>query len=300
MENILRIVAQPDNVAIVLMLVLVGFFSAAAFMLALQNDRKKASWIRGEGSPEEVAAFEEEKIHIWPYLARKEFLATILVTVLLLAWSIVLDAPLEQEANATLTPNPAKAPWYFVGLQEMLVYFDPWIAGVVLPSLIIFGLAAIPYLDTNPRGGGYYTWAERKAEIIVFCFGFLLWVGLIIVGTFMRGPGWIWFWPWEPWDPDKVVQATNVDLTEFFGVSSRSVGGSLIGGTVVLGYYLVGMLLPYRFLQRRRPEILLRAQSVRYVMVFFLLLTMLALPIKMLLRLTINLKYIWVTPWFSI
>ena len=300
MENIFRIIAQPDNVAIALMMVLVGFFVAASFILALQNDRQKSRWMRGEGLPEEMAVLEETKIQVWPYLARKEFLVAILVTVFLFAWSIVLDAPLEEQATSTLTPNPAKAPWYFVGLQEMLVYFDPWIAGVVLPGLIIFGLAAIPYLDTNPSGIGYYTWADRKAEIVVFCFGFFLWVGLIIVGTFMRGPGWMWFWPWEPWDPNKMVQATNIDLTEFLGISSRSVVGSLIGGTVVVGYYAVGMLLPYRYLQRRRPETLLRVGPVRYVLTFFLLLTMLALPIKMVLRLMINLKYIWVTPWFSV
>lgn len=300
MENILRIVVQPDNVAIVLMMVLVTFFSGVAFVLALQNDRKKARWAGGEGQPEEVAAFEEEKINVWPYLARKEFLATVLVTLLLLGWSVALDAPLEEHANPTLTPNPAKAPWYFVGLQEMLVYFDPWIAGVVLPGLIILGLMAIPYLDTNPRGCGYYSWTERKAEIMVFCFGFFLWVGLIVIGTFMRGPGWMWFWPWEAWDPNRSVQATNVDLTEFFGISSRSLPGSLIGAAVVLGYYAAGMLLPYRCLQRRCPERLLRVGRARYVMILLLLLTMLALPIMMALRLAINLKYVWVTPWFNV
>lgn len=300
MENILRIIAQPDNVAIVMMIVLVGFFTAVAFLLAVQNDRKKAAWLRGEGSPQEVAAYEEEKIHVWPYLARKEFLALVLVTVLLIAWSVLLDAPLEEQATPTLTPNPAKAPWYFVGLQEMLVYFDPWIAGVVLPTLIILGLMAIPYLDVNTDGKGYYTWAERKTEIVVFCFGFFLWVGLIIIGTFMRGPGWMWFWPWERWDPNKLIQATNVDLTEFFGIPSRSFVGSLLGGTVVVGYYAAGMLFPYRYWQRYRSERLARLGWARYITIMFLLLTMLALPIKMILRLTLNLKYFWVTPWFNV
>jgi hypothetical protein len=300
MENILRIISQPDNIAIVLLLLLVGFFSVAAFRLALQNDRQKKAWASGEGGPEEVVALEEEKIHTWPYLARKEFLVTVLVTVFLLAWSVALDAPLEEQANPTLTPNPAKAPWYFVGLQEMLVYFDPWIAGVMLPGLIIFGLMAIPYLDTNPQGRGYYSWAERKIEILVFGFGFFLWVGLILIGTFMRGPGWMWFWPWETWDPSKTVQAANVDLSEFFSIPSRSVLGSLIGGMAVSGYYVLGVLLPYLYVQRRSPEKLQRVGRVRYVMIFLLLLTMLALPIKMVLRLAINLKYFWVTPWFSI
>lgn len=300
MENFLRIIAQPDNVAIVLMMVLVCFFTIVSFVLAVQNDRQRAAWLRGEGSPQDVAAYQEEKIHVWPYLARKEFLVLVVVTVMLFAWSVLLDAPLEEQANPTLTPNPAKAPWYFVGLQEMLVYFDPWIAGVVLPSLIIFGLAAVPYLEINPQGRGYYTWAERRTEIVVFCFGFFLWVGLIIIGTFMRGPGWMWFWPWEQWDPNKVVQETNVDFSEFFSIPSRSFLGSLLGAAVVLGYYATGFLLPYRYWQRHRPERLARLGWTRYATIMFLLLTMLALPIKMILRLTLNLKYLWVTPWFNV
>ena len=98
--------------------------------------------------------------------------------------------------------NPAKAPWYFLGLQEMLVYFDPWIAGVVMPTLIVVGLMIIPYVDTNPLGSGYYTWKQRKFSILTFCFGFLfLWVLMVIVGTFIRGPGWMWFWPGQTVGP---------------------------------------------------------------------------------------------------
>ena len=87
------------------------------------------------------------------------------------------------------TPNPSKAPWYFLGLQEMLVYFDPWMAGVVLPSLIVVGLMAIPYIDFNKQGNGYYTIKQRKFAYIIFQFGFLeMWVTLIVLGTFLRGP----------------------------------------------------------------------------------------------------------------
>src|SRR5260370_3672074 len=93
------------------------------------------------------------------------------------AWSIAIDAPLEQPADPNKTPNPSKAPWYFLGLQEMLVYFDPWIAGVVLPSLIIVGLMVIPFIDFNPKRNGYYTLAVRTFAISTFLFCFLvLWV----------------------------------------------------------------------------------------------------------------------------
>ncbi|MBI2001357.1 MAG: cytochrome C, partial [candidate division NC10 bacterium] len=87
----------------------------------------------------------EDRVHVWPFLVRNEWICTLIVMVLLTVWSIVINAPLEEPANPANTPNPSKAPWYFLGLQEMLVYFDPWMAGVVLPSLIIIGLMLIPY-----------------------------------------------------------------------------------------------------------------------------------------------------------
>src|SRR5438876_10567608 len=104
-------------------------------------------------------------------------------------WSITLYAPLEEPSNPNLTMNPAKAPWYFLGLQDMLVYFDPWIAGVVMPTVIIIGLMVIPYIDNTPMGCGYYTWKQRKFSIATFLFGFIvLWVSMIIIGTFVRRP----------------------------------------------------------------------------------------------------------------
>src|SRR6266513_1683221 len=121
-----------------------------------------------------------DKVHTWPYLVRLEMLVGTFVMAFMTVWSIVVDAPLEEPANPTKTPNPSKAPWYFLGLQEILVYFDPWFAGVVLPSLIIVGLMVIPYVDINPKGNGYYTWSERKFAISPFLVGFIgLWVGMI-------------------------------------------------------------------------------------------------------------------------
>ena len=114
---------------------------------------------------------------VWPDLVYIELICMVLVTAGLIVWSLLLRAPLEEPANPVITPNPAKAPWYFLGLQEMLVFFDASIAGVTYPALIILGLCAIPYLDMNPRGNGYYTIAERKFAYVVFQFGFLqLWI----------------------------------------------------------------------------------------------------------------------------
>ena len=101
----------------------------------------------------------------------------------------------------------------------MLVYFDPWLAGVVFPSLIIVGLMAIPYIDTNPKGNGYFTFRERKVEITLFMFGFLiLWVLLVVLGTFLRGPNWNFFGPYEYWDLHKLLALNNVNLSEYFWV----------------------------------------------------------------------------------
>ncbi len=131
-----------------------------------------------------------EKLHTWPHLVAKEFLCGLLFLIVILLYSYYVDAPLRELANPGEPENPAKAPWYFLGLQEELVYFDPWFAGVVLPSLIIIGLMVIPYIDPNPKGNGYYTFGERKFAVTVFCFGFLLWYVLILITAGdLSGPG---------------------------------------------------------------------------------------------------------------
>jgi hypothetical protein len=239
-------------------------------------------------------------VHVWPFLLRVEFFAAIIVTVILMIWSITLNAPLEEPANPGLTMNPAKAPWYFVGLQEMLVYFDPWIAGVLMPGLIIVGLMAIPYIDTNPLGSGYYTWKQRRFAIATFLFGFvILWVAMIIIGTFIRGPGWQWFWPGQTWDPNRLIYEVNRDLPDIFGITSNW-GKGIFGAIVVAGYYLLGGGLVYALFRRRMAKDFRRMSLVQFSVMQFFLLTMLALPIKMLLRLLWHVKYVWITPWFNV
>jgi hypothetical protein len=247
------------------------------------------------------AAIVDDKIHTWPHLVRAEFLVALFAIVVLAIWSIVIDAPLEEPANPTRTPNPSKAPWYFLGLQEMLVYFDPWHAGVVLPSLIIVGLMMIPFIDINPKGNGYYTFKERKYEILTFFFGFhILWVSMIIIGTFFRGPGWNLFWPWERWDPHKVVAITNVDLPYLLGFRDYF-WSAVVGALCVLIYYGVGIAAFYYWVVwLKGKEFMERWGMVRFSITAFLLVTMLSLPAKMFLRLVFNVKYILVTPWLNI
>ena len=231
------------------------------------------------------------RIHTWPYLVRLEFLTAVIVMIVMTVWSITIDAPLEEPANPNKTPNPSKAPWYFLGLQEMLVYFDPWMAGVVLPTLIIVGLMIIPYVDTNPKGNGYYTVKERPFAFWTYMFGFVvLWIVLIFLGTFMRGPGWYFFWPGQFWDPHKTVALTNVNLPYLLGF--RSTMPSFLCGAALAGI-LFGwpvMLVP---LIRNRP-FFKQLGMVRYMIVGLLFSTMMSLPVKMMLRWFLNVKYIWV------
>src|SRR6266540_1477951 len=180
LHQLWTIVSTPDNVPIVLLLFVVPFYTWYALRQANANDRLIAQL---EADPALAKTHHRKvepwrpgwarEIHVWPYLLRIEFLAVIIVTVILYVWSITLNAPLEEPSNPNLTMNPSKAPWYFLGLQEMLVYFDPWIAGVVMPSLMIVGLMAFPYVDSNPLGVGYYTWRQRKVAIGAFLVGFI-------------------------------------------------------------------------------------------------------------------------------
>ncbi len=225
-----------------------------------------------------------EKIDVWPHLVSREFLAAVSASLVLVVWSLVENAPLEPLADPYATPNPAKAPWYFVGLQEMLIYFDPWIAGVLLPLAIILGLMAIPYLDPNPHDIGAYCLGARRWAVTTFLFGFGLWVVLILIGQFFRGPGWTWYWPWE----DQAVART---------VSGRTWNFPLPAGlAAVAAYYALGLHLP----RRLRPEMFAPLSRARYSAIWILVLTMLAVPLKMLLRLLFRVHYVLATPWFRV
>jgi hypothetical protein len=286
------IVTKPDNVPIVGMLFLIPFFTWYSLREAVRNDKRTA-----EGKPlieqEETA----DKVLTWPDLVYTELICLVALTVILIAWSMLLPAPLEEAANPGASPNPSKAPWYFLGLQEMLVYYDPWLAGVVFPGLIIVGLGAIPYIDTNPKGNGYYTLAERKWEIGTFLFGFLiLWVLLVILGTFLRGPNWNFFGPYEFWDVHKLEALTNINLSEIIWIKMLGMAPprwvllrEAFGIILVLAYLV---LLPPLFAKKWFKGFYASLGPTRFYVMMFLLLSMAALPIKMVLRWLFNLKYI--------
>lgn len=290
--NFYKIVAKPDNVPIVMMVFLVGFFVWFAMSKAVANDTQIAA-----GAPTFEATEVEDRIFTWPDLVFSEFICMVLLTVVMVIWSIALKAPLEEPANPALAPNPSKAPWYFLGLQEMLVYFDPWLAGVLLPGLIILGLMAIPYIDTNPKGNGYYTFRERKAEISIFLFGWLvLWSQMIVIGTFLRGPNWNFFGPFEFWDPGKVEALVNVDLSEYLWIKLLHVGLPEnillreLPGLILIGFYFFGLPVLLRKTKWFRPYFE-KMGPARYYIGMTLFLFMMLLPIKMYCRWLFNLKY---------
>jgi len=215
--------------------------------------------------------------------------------------ALLFNAPLEAPADPTHPPNPSKAPWYFLGLQEMLVYYDPWIAGVLLPGLIIVGLMALPYIDPNKKGNGYYTFFERKWEIITFQFGFLvLWVMMIITGTFFRGPNQNFFGPFEYWDPHKLVPLSNINLSEVIWVKmfNTALPASWLlresfGMILVIAFFLI---IPWFLMRTWFRPFYLKMGMARYQVMMFLLLCMISLPIKMYLRWLFNMQYIVAIP----
>jgi Cytochrome b(C-terminal)/b6/petD len=290
--NFYLIVAKSDNVPIVMMVFLVGFFVWLAMSKAVRNDAQIAA-----GLPTFESTEVEDRIFTWPDLVFSEFICMVILTVAMVVWSIVLRAPLEEPANPALAPNPSKAPWYFLGLQEMLVYFDPWLAGVLLPGLIILGLMAIPFIDTNPKGNGYFTFKERKAEITIFLFGWLvLWSQMIVIGTFLRGPNWNFFGPFEFWDPNKVEALVNVDLSEYLWIKLLGVGLPAnwflreLPGIILIGFYFFGLPVLLRKTKWFRPYFE-KMGPARYYVGMTLFLFMMLLPIKMYCRWLFNLKY---------
>ncbi|OGX27903.1 MAG: hypothetical protein A2787_08845 [Omnitrophica WOR_2 bacterium RIFCSPHIGHO2_01_FULL_48_9] len=245
----------------------------------------------------------QEKVLVWPDLVYIEFIAMLFCAAFLVVWSVFLKAPLEEPANPTVSPNPSKAPWYFLGLQEMLVYFDPWLAGVVFPTVIIIGLMAIPFLDNNPKGSGYYSFKDRKMAISIFLFFWLvLWVFLILVGTFLRGPNWNFFGPFEYWDIHKLEALTNVNLSELvyilllkMSLPTNILLRELWGFLVMIFYFGIMPLILAKTLLKSVYE---RLGPVQYSIFAVLLLMAAGLPIKMLLRWAFNIKYIIAIPEF--
>ena len=146
--------------------------------------------------PEAIQKVERQpmdRVNVWPHLMAAEMVALLVVLAAVTIFSIAVDAPLRELSNFNQTPNPSKAPWYFLGLQELLRYFHPQVAGVTIPTVIIIALFAAPYIDRNPSTSP----DSRKLAIVLFSFFMLTFAVLTIIGMFFRGPGFNFVFPWE-------------------------------------------------------------------------------------------------------
>ena len=145
------------------------------------------------GSIQEVKAAPVDKVHTWPHLLAVEFVAALACTAFLFVFSWFVNAPLLQAANVNQTPNPSKAPWYFLGLQELLTMFHPMIAGVTLPGMGLIALILAPYIDKNPSNKP----EDRKFITSLMTVHLMFWAVLVMIGSFFRGPGFNFVFPWR-------------------------------------------------------------------------------------------------------
>ena len=145
------------------------------------------------GSIQEVKATPIDKVHTWPHLLAAEFVAALLCTAFTFVFSVFVNAPLLQFANPNQTPNPSKAPWYFLGLQELLTMFHPMIAGVTIPGVGLIVLILAPYIDKNPS----HKPEDRKFATSLMTVHLMFWAVLVIIGSFFRGPGFNFTLPWK-------------------------------------------------------------------------------------------------------
>ena len=144
------------------------------------------------GSIQDVKLKPVDKVHVWPHLLIVEFVAALAITAFTVIFSIFVNAPLLELANFNETPNPSKAPWYFLGLQELLTMFHPMVAGVTIPGLALFLLILAPYIDKNPSNKP----EDRKFAISLMTVHLMFWGVLVMIGSFFRGPGFNFVFPW--------------------------------------------------------------------------------------------------------
>jgi menaquinol-cytochrome c reductase cytochrome b/c subunit len=145
------------------------------------------------GSIQQARAEAQDKVHVWPHLLAIEFASILSLMAFVTIFSALVKAPLLGLADVNQTPNPSKAPWYFLGLQELLKMFQPMVAGVTIPGIALGLLAITPYIDKNPSNKP----EERKFAIIMMTMFLMMWAVLVIIGSFFRGEGFNFVFPWN-------------------------------------------------------------------------------------------------------
>jgi len=145
------------------------------------------------GSIQQARADAQDKVHVWPHLLAIEFAATLSLMAFITIFSALVKAPLLGLADVNQTPNPSKAPWYFLGLQELLTMFHPMVAGVTIPGVALGLIAIAPFVDKNPSNKPN----DRKFAISLFTLFLMFWACLVIIGSFFRGEGFNFVFPWN-------------------------------------------------------------------------------------------------------
>lgn len=186
--NFNAIITKPDNVPIVILFATVIFFTWLALRRAVINDERIK-----RGEPTLEGELSKQKVFTWPDLVYSELICLVLFTAAMLVWSILITAPIEEPAATARTPNPSKAPWYFLGLQELLTMFHPMIAGVTIPGVGMIVLILAPYIDKNPSNKP----EDRKFATSLMTVHLMFWAVLVIIGSFFRGPGFNFTLPWR-------------------------------------------------------------------------------------------------------
>jgi len=171
----------------------VGGGEAAGGLVGPAGHTQRLLTVVKAGSIQDVKATPTDKVNVWPHLLVIEFVASLAMTAFLLVFSALVNAPLLATANPNLTPNPSKAPWYFLGLQELLTMFHPMVAGVTIPGLALIGLGASGYLDKTVSNKP----EDRKFAVALFTIFMMFWAVLVILGSFFRGEGFNFILPWR-------------------------------------------------------------------------------------------------------
>lgn len=282
-----HLLQQPDALALVALVVLL----AATVLVGIVAARRR------DARPAEGPAGDQEMVTTWPHLLRLELIAGLAALLVVTWWAIALELRPGTPADPTVTPAIAKAPWFFVGVQETLQYFDAWLAGAVLPLVMILGLCALPYLDRNPEGNGRLTLRQRPLALLVVAGLLVMWLLPMVVGQLCRGEHWLLQPAWHPAPVDPPLPpAQQLSLADRLGLGLAA--SQLLGGAVCVGPYAALVLL-WRPLSRRHGWIA-RTGIVRYLVAGALLVTALGVAVKVALVATLDLRYLWVSPWFRI
>jgi hypothetical protein len=281
---------EPDALALLLLLLAI----AVTVVSSLVGGQRRGRPDQEPGLPAEGRA--APKVTTWPHLLRRELIAALLA-LLVLSWgALLLELPLGTMADPRVTPAVAKAPWFFVGLQEMLQYFDAWLAGAVLPFLLFLGLILLPYLDIEPPANALPASAPSTMGRAVLWALFLLGLLPMVVGQLFRGENWSLQPAWSPAPLATAPLPAMHSLAARLGIV-HEFWAQLLGASLCLGPYLV---LLVSWLGVRHQASVLRLGPTRYLLIGLLGLSFMQVLLKVLLQLLFDVRYFWMTPWFNI